>query len=245
MSKQTESFHLSTTDKRRRVMRYFDAIGPRYDLADDLMSFGLHFFWRRASLRQLDLKEGYRILDLCGGTGEFARRIAKFKIQGLSVVCDFSRTMMMAGKNKGNKTSTENKIRWVQGDAERLGFADGIFDAAVVGYGVRNLVNLPRGLREIKRVLIPGGKLVVMEFSIPRSPWIRTFYHWYSFKIMPPLGKAITGQDAPFFYLAESIRSFPSPEAVRTILETAGFRQVTLKSLSGGIVTVYSAISSP
>jgi demethylmenaquinone methyltransferase / 2-methoxy-6-polyprenyl-1,4-benzoquinol methylase len=228
-------------DKKKVVVQYFDAIGKRYDLADTLMSFGLHFFWRRAALKHLTIKKGYRILDLCGGAGEFARRIAGTGTRGMPVVCDLSRPMLATGKNKSAEKPSENPIQWVQSDAEQLGFADKSFDAVIVGYGIRNLSDLPRGLQEIQRVLIPGGKLVIMEFSIPKSRWIRALYHWYSFKIMPTFGRLITGEDVPFIYLAESIRSFPPPERVQGILASAGFIQVTFQRLSNGLVTVYSA----
>lgn len=231
-------------EKKERLVQYFDAIGRRYDLADTLMSFGLHFQWRRVSLRQLDIKPGYRILDLCGGAGEFARRIADTGTEGLPVVCDLSRSMLAAGKNRGGQDKPQNRIQWVQGDAEQLGFAENTFDAVIIGYGIRNLEDLTRGLQEMRRVLLPGGKLVIMEFSIPRTPWIRTLYHWYSFKIMPSFGRLITGESAPFIYLAESVRNFPLPESVQSILKAAGFIRVTFKRLSDGLVTVYSATNS-
>jgi len=149
--------------------------------------------------------------------------------------------MLAAGKSNSAENPCENPIQWVQSDAEQLGFADKSFDAVIVGYGIRNLSDLPRGLQEIHRVLIPGGKLVIMEFSIPKSRWIRALYHWYSFSVMPGFGKVITGEDAPFIYLAESIRSFPPPERVQGILASAGFIRVTFQRLSNGLVTVYSA----
>lgn len=231
-------------EKRTRVINYFNAIGQRYDLADSLMSFGLHFFWRKACLRYLDMKKDSCILDLCGGTGEFARRIARLHSTGLSVVCDFSPTMMAAGKKKAADRLPENKIHWIQGDAEQLGFSNNCLDAVFVGFGIRNLVDMPGGFAEIYRVLKPGGKLIIMEFSIPETPWIKTLYNWYSFKIMPFLGKVITGEDAPFIYLAESVRRFPSPETIKTLLETTGFSQVSFNRLTDGIVIAYSARKS-
>lgn len=228
-------------DKKKVVVQYFDAIGQRYDLADTLMSFGLHFFWRRAALKVLAPTKKSRILDLCGGAGEFARRIAGTGTPGMTVVCDLSRSMLAAGKRRTDDKTSDHPIQWVRSDAEQLGFAENSFDAVVVGYGIRNLSDLPRGLREIHRVLVPGGKLVIMEFSIPQSRWLRILYHWYSFRVMPGFGRLITGEDAPFTYLAESIRTFPPPEKVREILISAGFVRVTIQPLSNGLVTVYSA----
>jgi demethylmenaquinone methyltransferase / 2-methoxy-6-polyprenyl-1,4-benzoquinol methylase len=229
-------------DKKKAVVQYFDAIGERYDLADTLMSFGLHFLWRRAALKYLTIKTGYRILDLCGGAGEFARRIAGTGTMGMPVVCDLSRSMLAAGKRKSAEKASENPIQWVRSDAEQLGFADNSFDAVIVGYGIRNLSDLSRGLQEIHRVLAPGGKLVIMEFSIPKSRWIRALYHWYSFWVMPGFGRLITGEDAPFIYLAESIRKFFPPKTVQERIASAGFIRVTIHPLSNGLVTLYSAI---
>jgi demethylmenaquinone methyltransferase/2-methoxy-6-polyprenyl-1,4-benzoquinol methylase len=206
------------------------------------MSFGLHFFWRRAVLKHLAPAKGSRILDLCGGAGEFARRIAGTRTSGMAVVCDLSRSMLAAGKRRTDDKTSDNPIQWVRSDAEQLGFAEQSFDAVVVGYGIRNLSDLPRGLREIHRVLVPGGKLVIMEFSIPHSRWLRMVYHWYSFRVMPGFGRLITGEQAPFVYLAESIRAFPPPEKVREMIASAGFARVTAQPLSNGLVTVYSAI---
>jgi demethylmenaquinone methyltransferase/2-methoxy-6-polyprenyl-1,4-benzoquinol methylase len=234
--------NIPASDKKKVVVQYFDAIGQRYDLADTLMSFGLHFFWRRAVLKHLAPAKGSRILDLCGGAGEFARRIAGTRTSGMAVVCDLSRSMLAAGKRRTDDKTSDNPIQWVRSDAEQLGFAEQSFDAVVVGYGIRNLSDLPRGLREIHRVLVPGGKLVIMEFSIPHSRWLRMVYHWYSFRVMPGFGRLITGEQAPFVYLAESIRAFPPPEKVREMIASAGFARVTAQPLSNGLVTVYSAI---
>jgi len=235
---------IPASDKKKVVIQYFDAIGNRYDLADTLMSFGLHFFWRRAVLKHLAPSKGSRILDLCGGAGEFAHRIAGTGTPGMTVVCDLSRSMLAAGKRRTGRKTSDNPIQWVRSDAEQLGFAEHSFDGVVVGYGIRNLSDLPRGLHEIHRVLVPGGKLVVMEFSIPRNRWLRMVYHWYSFRVMPGFGRLITGEQAPFVYLAESIRTFPPPAKVREMLTSAGFARVSFQQLSNGLVTVYSAIKN-
>jgi demethylmenaquinone methyltransferase/2-methoxy-6-polyprenyl-1,4-benzoquinol methylase len=160
----------------------------------------------------------------------------------MTVVCDLSRSMLAAGKSNRAEKPCENPIQWVQSDAEQLGFAKKSFDAVIVGYGIRNLSDIAQGLREIHRVLIPGGKLVIMEFSIPQSRWIRILYHWYSFGVMPGFGRLITGEAAPFIYLADSIRKFFPPKKVQEIIASAGFIRVTCQPLSNGLVTVYSAI---
>lgn len=235
---------IPASDKKKVVVQYFDAIGKRYDLADTLMSFGLHFFWRRAVLKVLAPARQSRILDLCGGAGEFARRIAGTGTPGMTVVCDLSRSMLAAGKRRTDNKTSDNPIQWVRSDAEQLGFAENSFDRVVVGYGIRNLSDLSRGLHEIYRILVPGGKLVIMEFSIPQSRWLRVLYHWYSFRVMPGFGRLITGEAAPFVYLAKSIREFPPPEKVQESIASAGFVRVTIQPLSNGLVTVYSAYSA-
>lgn len=226
-------------EKRRRVARHFDRIAERYDLADLLLSFGLHLRWRRFGIRNLRLKKGSRVLDLCGGTGVFASMISRrLPFAGMSVVCDMNRSMMEAGR-QSNQTPQGSRIHWVQGDAEELGFGEGFFDAVTVGFGVRNLVDLERGLREIFRVLKTGGRFMIMEFSIPPAPWLRLLYHWYLFKIMPGFGRLVTGWKEPFEYLAGSVLTFHTPERLASRLREAGFSEVRFKRLTGGVVAIY------
>jgi demethylmenaquinone methyltransferase/2-methoxy-6-polyprenyl-1,4-benzoquinol methylase len=227
-------------EKKRLVLRHFDQIAHRYDLADALLSMGLHFGWRRFVIRSLQLTAESRLLDLCGGTGDFAAMAARRAGGvGVTVVCDMNRPMMDAGRKRAVRHPWGRRIHWVQGDAEELGFPDRSFDALTVGFGIRNLVDLEKGLREIFRVLKARGRLVILEFSVPVSPWLRILYEWYSFKVMPPLGRIITGRSEPFRYLAESVRTFPSPEGVAESIRTAGFRRVSFTRLSDGLVAVY------
>ena len=232
-----------SSEKRERIIRYFDAIGEQYDLADFLMSFGLHTRWRKICLCRLDIQNNGKILDLCGGTGEFARRVQKKPgYRGLTVVCDLSRSMMTAGRKKAGHAPWADRISWVEGDAEKLCFADSTFDAVLVGYGVRNLTHIKTGLAEMFRVLHPGGQLIIMEFSIPQSFLLRSLYHWYSFSVMPSFGKAITGHADPFRYLAESVRRFLSPEALASHLLETGFSRVDFKRLSNGLISLHCGL---
>lgn len=227
-------------EKRRLVLQHFDHIARRYDLADALLSMGLHYRWRRFVIRCLGLGAESRVLDLCGGTGDFAALAVKsVAAGGVTIVCDMNRPMMEAGRRKATRRTWGRKIHWVQGDAEELGFPDCSFDALTVGFGIRNLVDLDKGFGEMFRVLKEGGRLVVLEFSIPVSQWLRALYDWYSFRIMPHVGKMITGRSEPFRYLAESVRVFPSPEGVTDRIRTAGFRRVLFTRLTNGLVTVY------
>jgi len=229
------------SEKRFRVLGHFEAIAHRYDLADTLLSFGLHFFWRRRALRRLMLRQGEGVLDLCGGTADFALMAARsVGPSGRVVVCDLSRSMMDRGHRKAARAGLGAAIQWVQGDAENLGFSRDSFDAVVVGYGIRNFVFLEQGLGEIWRVLKPGGRFLAMEFSIPRSVWLRNLYHHYSFRIMPWAGGLITGTAEPFRYLAESIRVFPPPARIQGLLTANGFAHAAHEFMSDGLAVLYS-----
>lgn len=233
-------------DRNRPLDQFFDTIAPRYDLADTVLSFGLHHGWRRFAIRRLAPKSGDRVLDLCGGTADLAVLAAGCAApDGTVTVCDVSRAMMRAGQPKVKRSGHQKTIRWVQGDAENLGFRDGAFDGVTVGFGVRNIANIEAALREMFRVLRAGGTLMILEFSVPRAAWIRSVYEFYSFRIMPLIGKAVTGAAEPYRYLAESIRVFPAPEALKSSLEAAGFMNVTFRSLTAGIVTIYRCEKSP
>lgn len=228
-------------EKKRLVHDQFTPIAGTYDRADTLLSLGLHVLWKRAAVRRLGLRPGERALDVCGGTADLALRAAKrVGGSGQAVVYDFNRPMMEAGRRKSGRARNGGIITFVQGDAERLSFPDASFDAVTVGFGLRNLVDLDRGLGEIFRILKPGGRLSALEFSLPRRRWQRALYAFYSFRIMLPAARAITGTDGPFRYLAESIRVFDPPEGVAARLGRAGFADVAVRPLSLGIASIYS-----
>jgi len=228
-------------EKRRLIDGHFDRIAPRYDLADALLSFGLHFRWKKSAIRLLALHRGDRVLDVCGGTGDFAVLAAQAAApEGMVIVYDINRRMMEAGRRKVGGSPYERTINWLQGDAEMISFPDNTFSAVTIGFGLRNLVHLEGGLAEMFRVLKKGGRLLALEFSLPKSVPLKALYHFYSFRIMPLAGKAITGTSVPFRYLAESIRVFPPPEAVKAIMENSGFSGITWRRLTNGVVVVYS-----
>lgn len=228
-------------EKKRLVHDQFTPIAGTYDRADALLSLGLHFLWKRAAVRRLGLRPGQSVLDVCGGTADLALRAAKrVGGSGRAVVYDFNRPMMETGRKKSGRARSGGIIAFVEGDAERLAFPEASFDAVTVGFGLRNLVDLDRGLDEIFRVLRPGGRLSALEFSLPRRRWQRSLYSFYSFRIMLPAARVITGTDGPFRYLAESIRVFDPPEGVASRLGRAGFTDVAIRPLSLGIASIYS-----
>jgi demethylmenaquinone methyltransferase/2-methoxy-6-polyprenyl-1,4-benzoquinol methylase len=228
-------------EKKQLVHDQFTPIAETYDRADALLSLGLHFLWKRATVRRLGLGPGERVLDVCGGTADLALLAAKrVRVSGRAVVCDFNRPMLEAGRVKSGHAQNGGIVTFVQGDAEHLSFPDSSFDAVTVGFGLRNLVDLDRGLREIGRVLKPGGRLAALEFSLPRRRWQRSLYAFYSFRLMLPAARLITGTDGPFRYLAESIRVFDPPEEVAGRLDRAGFIDVAFRPLTLGIAVIYS-----
>jgi len=227
-------------EKKRLVHDQFTPIAGTYDRADALLSLGLHFRWKRAAVRRLGLRPGESVLDVCGGTADLALRAAKrLGMSGRAVVCDFNRPMMEAGRTKSGRDRHGEIISFVQGDAERLPFPDASFDAVTVGFGLRNLVDLDRGLDEIFRVLKPGGRLSALEFSLPRRRWQRSVYAFYTFRIMLPAARSITGTDGPFRYLAESIRVFDPPRGVAGRLGRAGFADVSFSRRTLGVAVIY------
>jgi demethylmenaquinone methyltransferase/2-methoxy-6-polyprenyl-1,4-benzoquinol methylase len=228
-------------EKKRLVHEQFTPIAATYDRADALLSLGLHFLWKRATVRRLGLGSGDEVLDVCGGTADLALLAARrLGPSGRAVVYDFNRPMMEAGRRKGDRARNGRILSFVQGDAERLSFPEASFDAVTVGFGLRNLAHLDRGLRETHRVLRPGGNFAALEFSLPRRRWQRSLYAFYSFRFMLPAACLITGTDDPFRYLAESIRVFEPPEEVAGRLRDAGFVDVAFRPLSLGLAVIYS-----
>jgi demethylmenaquinone methyltransferase/2-methoxy-6-polyprenyl-1,4-benzoquinol methylase len=233
---------VSPGEKKRLVREQFDPIAGTYDLADAVLSAGLDERWRKKGISLLGLKEGDRVLDLCGGTGDFAiLASARTGDHSRVVIYDFNRRMMEAGRRKIRRSPRRDNIFCIQGDAEFIAFADRSFEAVTLGFGLRNFVHPELGLKEIYRVLKTGGKLLVLEFSLPARGWLKSLYHFYSFRVMPLVGRIICGTAGPFRYLAESIRVFPPPEEVVGTIRRAGFQDVCSQRVSQGVATLYSA----
>jgi len=232
---------VGAAEKKRLVQDVFTPIASRYDRADAALSLGLHFLWKRAAVRALRLEPGERVLDVCGGTADLALRAAR-RLGPASelVVCDLNRPMMEAGRGKSRRARSGADVTFVQGDAEGLPFPDASFDAVMVGFGLRNLADLERGLREMGRVLRPGGRFAGLEFTLPSRRWLRALYSFYSFRVMPPAARLITGLGGPYRYLAESIRAFAEDGDIPGGLQRAGLGEITVRPLSLGLAAVYS-----
>ena len=233
---------VSAPEKRRLVSEQFDAIAENYDRADTVLSAGRDARWRRKALACLRLDPGETVLDVCGGTGGLALlAAAKTGPEGRVIVFDFNREMMKRGRARVERSPFGREIAFLQGDAESLAVADGSVDAVTVGFGLRNFVSPAAGLGEIYRVLRHGGRLLVLEFSVPRRRLLRLLYHFYSFRIMPLIARLICGTGEPHRYLAESIRVFPPPESVVAMIGEAGFSGAAFRRLTGGIAVIYTA----
>lgn len=221
-------------EKKRLVDDQFSRIARSYDRANALFSLGLQRRWKRAAVRRLGLRPGEAVLDVCGGTADLAFGAARFVgPSGRAVVYDLNRAMIEAGREKRSRRTAA--VEFVQGDAERLSFPDASFDAAVVGFGLRNLVRLDQGLREIFRVLRPGGRFAALEFSLPRPRGVRLLYDLYSRVVLVPASRLITGADGPYRYLVESIRVFAATEDIGAGLAAAGFIGIGARRLTFGV----------
>jgi len=231
---------VTSEEKDRLVREHFDSIAGKYDVMNSFLSLGLHHLWKQSAMEMLNLREGPRILDVCGGTADLALIAAK-KLggEGEIIVYDINRAMMEAGKPKVARSSAMGHIVFVQGDAENVSFRDRSFDIVTVGFGIRNLTHLEDGLKEIHRVLKQGGEFMCLEFSRPTSRLFSLLYDLYSFVWMPLVGQLFAGTRKAYTYLPESIRVFPSPHLLIRMLQEIGFSQIEHKYLTNGIASIY------
>jgi demethylmenaquinone methyltransferase / 2-methoxy-6-polyprenyl-1,4-benzoquinol methylase len=224
----------------RRVRGVFDSVASRYDLMNDLMSLGLHRAWKAYAVAVADLHEGDRVLDIAGGTGDLARAFArKVGERGTVVLTDINQAMLERGRDR--LLDAGLVVPTALCDGEALPFAAGSFDAVSVAFGLRNMTHKDRALAEMQRVLRPGGRLLVLEFSKIAAPLAKP-YDWYSFKVLPLIGKLVTGDADSYRYLAESIRVHPDQAALKAMLKDAGFGHVDVHNLSAGVVALHVGI---
>lgn len=229
-------------DKARRVAEVFDSVAPRYDLMNDLMSAGLHRAWKAFTVQLAGLRPGQRVLDVASGTGDLARAFApRVQPGGMVVATDINGAMLEEGRRRLLDAGV--CVPALQCDAERLPFADASFDRVSVAFGLRNMTHKEAALAEFRRVLRPGGKLLVLEFS---RPWeaVRPLYDWYSFKVLPRLGRLVAGDSGSYRYLAESIRKHPDQATLKAMMEQAGFVGVQWYNLSAGVVALHVGLRS-
>ncbi len=234
---------VARSQKTDRVRQHFNSVARHYDFMNTLLSFGIHYIWKRIAVRALSLRPGQRVLDVCGGTGDLAiLAAASVAPTGRVVIYDINRAMIQAGLHKVDRKGLRDCVGYIQGNAESISAADGHFDAVMVGFGIRNVTDMQKGFAEMYRVLKPGGKLMCLEFSKPTFPAFRRLYDFYSFYIMPLLGELIVGSRQAYTHLPESIRMFPLPDELAAILRHIGFSQVTYRALTNGIAVIHLAV---
>jgi len=228
---------VSADEKAQRVRGVFDSVAGRYDVMNDVMSLGLHRVWKRFTVNATAVRPGMRVLDLAGGTGDLARLFSeRVGAAGTVVLTDINGAMLALGRDR--MIDEGRLVPAVQCDAEQLPFAGGIFDCVSIAFGLRNVTHKEAALAEMRRVLKPGGVAAVLEFSRVAAP-LAPAYDWYSFNVLPRLGRLIAGDDASYRYLAESIRMHPDQAALKAMMEQAGFDSVKVHNLMAGVVALH------
>jgi len=229
------------------VRGVFESVADRYDLMNDLMSGGIHRLWKSAMIDWLRPRAGQQFIDVAGGTGDIAFRILERLAAGSStavsrvVVCDLTPAMLAVGRDRAIDRGILSGIEWINGDAEKLPFADRSFDVYTAAFGFRNLTHLDQALSEARRVLRPGGRLLCLEFSHVAVPILDRLYNLYSFQVLPLLGQIVAHDRPAYQYLVESIRRFPRQDELLRRIAAAGFEHVTFRNLTGGIAALHSA----
>ena len=242
MTKPTTHFGYETVplaDKAQRVRGVFDSVASNYDLMNDLMSGGLHRLWKRYTIDQAAVRPGQQVLDLAGGTGDLARRFASIVGKdGHVTLADINHSMLAEGRRRLVDAGVAGNLSIAQVNAEELPFASSTFDCITIAFGLRNVTDKEAALKSMHRVLKPGGKLLVLEFSKPAET-LKPIYDLYSFKILPTIGKLIANDEDSYRYLAESIRMHPDQETLKGMMEEAGFERCRFHNLTGGIVALH------
>jgi len=228
------------SSKAGLVGQVFDSVASRYDIMNDVMSFGVHRLWKRFTIGQAGVRAGQRVLDVAGGTGDLSAAFARQAgPTGMVTVADINAAMLEVGRARLTDRGLVGNIEYVQADAEQLPFPDNHFDCITMAFGLRNVTHQDRALASMYRVLKPGGRLLVLEFSRPVLPGLNAVYDAYSFNILPKLGKLIANDEASYRYLVESIRKHPDQETLKGLMEQAGFERVHYFNLTGGIVALH------
>jgi demethylmenaquinone methyltransferase/2-methoxy-6-polyprenyl-1,4-benzoquinol methylase len=231
--------------KAGMVADVFHSVAGRYDLMNDLMSAGIHRIWKRFTLELSGVRKGHSVLDIAGGTGDLAARLAELVgPQGRVVLADINDSMLKVGRDKLLDTGRLGNIEFVQADAQNLPFPDDTFDCVTIAFGLRNVTDIDVALRSMLRVLKPGGRLLVLEFSKPNNPLLGKAYDTYSFRVLPVMGRLVANDSDSYQYLAESIRKHPDQDTLRDMMEDAGFCQVEYHNMTGGIVALHRGVKA-
>ncbi|MBW9257960.1 MAG: bifunctional demethylmenaquinone methyltransferase/2-methoxy-6-polyprenyl-1,4-benzoquinol methylase UbiE [Candidatus Thiodiazotropha sp. (ex. Lucinisca nassula)] len=227
-------------EKAGRVRQVFDSVANKYDLMNDLMSFGIHRLWKRHTIEMSGVRKGQRVLDLAAGTGDLSARFSGLVgDQGEVVFSDINAAMLGQGRDRMIDEGRVANVRYVQADAQYLPFPDDYFDCVTIGFGLRNVTDKQLALNAIFRVIKPGGRLLVLEFSKPVHQPLQKVYDLYSFTLLPKIGKLVTQDEDSYRYLAESIRMHPDQETLKGMLEHAGFERCDYFNLTGGVVAIH------
>ncbi|AXA33231.1 bifunctional demethylmenaquinone methyltransferase/2-methoxy-6-polyprenyl-1,4-benzoquinol methylase UbiE [Francisella adeliensis] len=227
--------------KQQKVAGVFHSVAAKYDIMNDLMSFGIHRIWKKITISKASVRKGDRVLDLAGGTGDLAYKFCQqVGDEGKVILSDINSSMLEVGKEKLTNRGCVGNIEYVQANAESLPFPDNYFDCITISFGLRNVTDKAKALASICRVLKPGGRLLVLEFSKPIVPMLSKIYDEYSFKALPFMGKIITQDAESYKYLAESIRKHPDQETLKQMMFDAGFDNAEYQNLTGGIVALHT-----
>lgn len=231
--------------KASMVADVFHSVASRYDLMNDLMSAGIHRIWKRFTIELSGVRKGNSVLDIAGGTGDLAARFADIVgPEGSVVLADINESMLKVGRDKLLDSGHLGNLEFVQADAQYLPFPDDSFDCITIAFGLRNVTDKEKALRSMLRVLKPGGRLLVLEFSKPLNPLLSKAYDAYSFKVLPVMGRLVANDSESYQYLAESIRVHPDQETLKEMMEDAGFTRCEYHNMTGGVVALHKGIKA-
>ncbi len=231
---------VDSSDKADKVAEVFHSVASKYDVMNDFMSMGVHRLWKKYTIETSGVRPGHRVLDLAGGTGDLAKQFSKkVGAKGQVVLSDINASMLAEGRSRMIDAGVSNNMEFVQANAECLPFPDNHFNLVTIAFGLRNVTDKDAALRSIHRILKPGGRLLVLEFSRPTNPVIRKIYDEYSFNVIPKVGKAVTGDAESYQYLVESIRMHPDQDTLKNMVLNAGFDQADYINLTNGVVAIH------
>ncbi|MEJ2418295.1 MAG: bifunctional demethylmenaquinone methyltransferase/2-methoxy-6-polyprenyl-1,4-benzoquinol methylase UbiE [Exilibacterium sp.] len=234
---------VNVEDKANRVAGVFDSVAARYDLMNDLMSAGIHRLWKRFTVELSGIRPGHKVLDIAGGTGDLSFKFSRLVgEQGQVVLADINASMLHVGRDRLLDRGVGGNTHYTQADAQHLPFPDNTFDCVTIAFGLRNVTDKELALKSMLRVLKPGGRLLVLEFSKPHNSLLGKAYDIYSFSVLPLMGKLIANDSRSYRYLAESIRMHPDQETLKTMMCDAGFSHCEYYNISGGIVALHKGV---